>query len=66
MRIRQMDTSFKLLRTGVIDLMQVHNLVDCKTHTATIHAWKDRGRIRYMGIAHYITSACGEVEWVMR
>jgi diketogulonate reductase-like aldo/keto reductase len=66
MRVRQMDAFFNLLRSGAIDLMQVHNLVDWKTHTAMVHAWKDQGRIRYMGMTHYITSACGEVEWVMR
>jgi aryl-alcohol dehydrogenase-like predicted oxidoreductase len=38
---------------GRIDLMQIHNLVDWKTHLPTLRAWKQAGRIRYLGITHY-------------
>src|ERR1700740_2909262 len=34
--IQQMETSFKRLRVKVMDLMQVHNLVDVATHTKTL------------------------------
>ena len=35
------------------DLMQIHNLVDWRTHLATLRAWKEAGTIRYRGITHY-------------
>jgi aryl-alcohol dehydrogenase-like predicted oxidoreductase len=64
--LRQMEQSFHLLRTARMDLMQVHNLVDVATHSATLAKWKDERRIRYMGITHYSASAYGEVERVLR
>src|SRR5262245_58671962 len=33
--VRQMEQSLHLLGSSTIDLMQIHNLVDWKTHTAT-------------------------------
>jgi diketogulonate reductase-like aldo/keto reductase len=64
--IAQMQDSFKLLRTERIDLMQVHNLVDWKTHLPTLREWKKAGRIRYIGITHYTSSAFADLEAVMR
>jgi aryl-alcohol dehydrogenase-like predicted oxidoreductase len=64
--VRQMDASLRLLQTGMIDLMQVHNLLDWETHFETLRAWKEQGRIRYTGITHYSTSAFGAMERVMR
>jgi diketogulonate reductase-like aldo/keto reductase len=60
--IAQMETSFKRLRVKVMDLMQVHNLLDVSTHTKTLREWKEQGRVRYIGITHYTASAYGEVE----
>ena len=64
--IDQMKRSMKLLRCEQIDLMQVHNLVDWRTHLATLSAWKEEKRIRYLGITHYSSSAYGELEKIMR
>ncbi len=64
--IAQMETSFRLLRTRTIDLMQIHNLVDWRTHLPTLRRWKDEGRIRYVGITHYTPSAYRDVEAVLR
>ncbi len=55
--IAQMRRSAELLRTRVIDLMQIHNLLDWRTHLATLHQMKDAGQIRYIGITHYTDSA---------
>jgi diketogulonate reductase-like aldo/keto reductase len=60
--IQQMETSFKRLRVERMDLMQVHNLADVATHTKTLAEWKARGRVRFIGITHYTTSAYAEVE----
>lgn len=64
--IRQMETSFRRLRVQRMDLMQVHNLVDVSTHTQTLKAWKAQGRVRYLGITHYTSSAYPEVERWLR
>ena len=60
--IAQMETSFKRLRVKVMDLMQVHNLVDVSTHTKTLQQWQEQGRVRYIGITHYTASAYADVE----
>jgi diketogulonate reductase-like aldo/keto reductase len=60
--IRQMETSFRRLRVKRMDLMQVHNLLDVTTHTQTLKDWKAEGRVRYIGITHYTSSAYPEVE----
>ena len=63
--IRQMEESFRRLRTRQIDLMQVHNLVDWKTQLKTLREWKAQGRIRYIGITHYTEGAYDELAKVM-
>jgi diketogulonate reductase-like aldo/keto reductase len=50
---RQIAQSAKLMRTDVIDLMQVHNLRDTAVHMETIREGQDDGRIRYSGLTHY-------------
>jgi diketogulonate reductase-like aldo/keto reductase len=55
--VQQMNESFEKLKVKTIDLMQVHNLVDVKTHLDTLRKWKEEGKVRYIGITHYTTSA---------
>jgi diketogulonate reductase-like aldo/keto reductase len=55
----QMESSFAKLRTSVVDLVQVHNLLDADVHLRTLAQWKQRGRIRYVGVTHYEASAHG-------
>jgi diketogulonate reductase-like aldo/keto reductase len=64
--IAQMQQSMKLLRTDRIDLMQVHNLLDWQDHLATLRGWKKEGRIGYLGVTHYTSSAYADLEAVMR
>ena len=59
--IRQMEGSFRLLCRPVLDLMQVHNLVDWRTHVPVLKEWKAAGRIRYWGLTHYTASSQGEL-----
>jgi diketogulonate reductase-like aldo/keto reductase len=61
-----MERSLARLQTKRIDLMQVHNLLDLDTHLAMLRAWKAQGRIRYLGITHYNSSAYAEVEKILR
>jgi aryl-alcohol dehydrogenase-like predicted oxidoreductase len=64
--IRQMETSFRLMRAGRMDLMQVHNLQDVAVHAKTLREWKDAGRIRYAGITHYHAGAYPELERLVK
>jgi diketogulonate reductase-like aldo/keto reductase len=64
--IEQMRRSAQLLRSEIIDLMQVHNLVDWSTHLATLRRMKDEGRVRYIGITHYTTGALPELARILR
>ncbi len=64
--IRQMEESLRLMRTQVMDLMQIHNLVDWRTHTATLKEWKQNGRVRYIGITHYHSGAYDELERLIK
>lgn len=48
--IEQMRTSLARLGVERIDLMQIHNLRDWRTHLPTLREWKREGRIRYLGI----------------
>ena len=59
--IAQMRQSADLLRSEVIDLMQIHNLVDWQTHLATLRRMKEAGQVRYLGITHYTTGALSEL-----
>ncbi|MGE5215500.1 MAG: aldo/keto reductase [Chloroflexota bacterium] len=63
--VRQMEASFKRLRTPRMDLMQVHNLVDYRTHLSTLRAWKEQGKVRYIGVTHYTESAYDELARVI-
>jgi diketogulonate reductase-like aldo/keto reductase len=64
--ITQMTNSLKLLRREKVDLMQIHNLIDWKTHIETLKAWKDEGKIRYMGVTHYLDGAHDSVEQIIK
>ncbi len=63
--IDSIERSGKLLQTKRLDLMQVHNLVDLETQLATLRAWKEEGRIRYLGITHYVESSFPAVEKIL-
>ena len=49
-----------------MDLMQVHNLLDWRSHLPVLRAWKEAGTIRYLGVTHYALDQLGEIERLMR
>lgn len=53
----QIEASFKALRAETIDLVQVHNLQDTANQLALLRELKQEGRVRYIGITHYVDSA---------
>ena len=44
-----------------IDLMQIHNLLDWKTHLPVLREWKEEGIIKYIGITNYHDSMHDEL-----
>ena len=64
--IAQMEQSLRRMRTRRVDLMQVHNLLDWQVHLRTLREWKAAGRIRYVGVTHYLSSAYDELEGALR
>ncbi|HJP12862.1 MAG TPA: aldo/keto reductase [Nitrospinota bacterium] len=47
------ERSFKLLRTDVIDLVQIHNLASWRMAAEVLKSYQREGRIRYIGITDY-------------
>ena len=48
--IAQMRESARRMDVERFDLIGVHNLTDWKTQLATLKAWKEEGKVRYIGI----------------
>ena len=63
---RQLADSQRLMRAKTLDLVQVHNLQDLDTHLATLRAAREAGRVRYLGVTHYLASAHAELERIIR
>jgi aryl-alcohol dehydrogenase-like predicted oxidoreductase len=59
--VERMEGSMRRLG-GTIDLMQVHNLRGTEVQLATLAAWKDTGRLKYMGITTHRTSQHAQIE----
>lgn len=64
--INQMNRSMSRMQKRPMDLMQIHNLQDWKTHMKTLLQWKEEGKVRYIGITHYLQSAYGSMERIMK
>jgi aryl-alcohol dehydrogenase-like predicted oxidoreductase len=64
--IRQIEQSFKRLRTDKIDLLAVHNLRDTETQLRTIREMKQAGRIRYVGITTSFENQYPEFEQTIK
>ena len=64
--IRQMQASMEKMQRKTIDLVQIHNLVDWKTHLAHLRKWKEERKIRYIGLTHYTDEHHEDLERVMK
>ena len=45
------------LRSGTVDLLQIHNLVDWQNNLAFVRELKAAGEVRYIGVTHYLDHA---------
>jgi len=64
--ISRMNDSFVNLGVETIDLMQVHNLRGTAIQLQTMRAWKEQGRLRYIGITTHSSDQYKEFERSMR
>jgi diketogulonate reductase-like aldo/keto reductase len=58
----QIEQSMRLLKTPRLDLLQIHNLVDWRTHLPTMRSLQAQDKVRYLGITHYTVQAHAELE----
>jgi diketogulonate reductase-like aldo/keto reductase len=63
--IAQMRRSAELMQAGVLDLIQIHNLLDWRTHLATLRDMQAKGQVRYIGITHYTTGSLPELARIL-
>jgi aryl-alcohol dehydrogenase-like predicted oxidoreductase len=63
---RQIEGSFKRLRTGTLDLVAVHNLRDTAVHLPVLRELRKEGRIRYVGITTSFDRQYADFEQTMR
>ena len=47
---RQVEASFRRIGRPVIDLIQVHNMRDVRTQLPILREYKEKGRVRYIGV----------------
>lgn len=54
---KQVEMSYQLMKRSVMDLVQIHNLLDWQVHLPYLRRLKDAGTLRYIGITHYLDSS---------
>jgi aryl-alcohol dehydrogenase-like predicted oxidoreductase len=64
--LKQIEQSFKRLRTSKIDLIAVHNLRDTQAQLGNLREMKDVGRIRHVGITTSFENQYPEFEQTMK
>jgi aryl-alcohol dehydrogenase-like predicted oxidoreductase len=64
--LKQIEQSFKRLRTDKIDLIAVHNLRDTQTQLRNLRELKQAGRIRYVGITTSFENQYPEFEQTVK
>ncbi len=64
--IEQMNASMRKMQRSTMDLMQIHNLLDWQTHLKTLKEWKDKGKVRYIGVTHYTVSSHERLERIVK
>lgn len=63
---RQLERSFQRIGKPVIDLVQVHNMGDVRTQLPILREYKEKGRIRYIGVTTTFEPQYAELVQVMR
>jgi len=64
--LEQFGNTLKRLQTDKVELLQVHNLRDWKTQIAVARELKAEGKVKYVGVTHYVESAQDELAEVVQ
>ena len=64
--LAQFNNTLKRLRTDKVELLQVHNLRDWKTQLEVARELKKQGKVKYVGVTHYVDSAHDEIAEVVQ
>ena len=64
--LAQFNNTLKRLHTDKVELLQVHNLRDWKTQLALARELKEQGKVKYVGVTHYVESAQDELADVVQ
>jgi diketogulonate reductase-like aldo/keto reductase len=59
--LAQFESTLGRLRTGSVELLQVHNLRDWRTQLALARELKAQGKVKYVGLTHYLDQAHDEL-----
>lgn len=59
--LAQFNSTLKRLKTDKVELLQVHNLRDTETQLKLARELKAEGKVRYVGLTHYLESAHDEL-----
>ena len=64
--IAQFEDTLRRLKTDKVALLQVHNLGDLKTQMAVARELKAQGKVKYVGVTHYVERAQDELANVVQ
>jgi len=64
--LEQFNNTLRRLKTDKVELLQVHNLRDWKTQIEVARELKKQGKVKYIGVTHYVDSAHDEIAEVVQ
>jgi aryl-alcohol dehydrogenase-like predicted oxidoreductase len=64
--LEQFNNTLKRLATDRVALLQVHNLRDWKTQLEVARELKKQGKVKYVGVTHYVDSSHDEIADVVQ
>jgi diketogulonate reductase-like aldo/keto reductase len=64
--LEQFNNTLRRLKTDKVELLQVHNLRDWKTQIDVARELKKQGKVKYIGVTHYVDSAHDEIADVVK
>lgn len=64
--LEQFAETLRRLRTDKVALLQVHNLRDWKTQIEVARELQKQGKVKYVGVTHYVDSAHDEIADVVQ
>jgi aryl-alcohol dehydrogenase-like predicted oxidoreductase len=64
--LEQFNNTLRRLKTDKVELLQVHNLRDWKTQLDVARELKKQGKVKYVGVTHYVDSSHDEIADVVQ